>query len=104
MTDRDPDTEAIFRSIRAQAQETNRIRVETLDELTADVGDDGLSARIRHRAKDLAHQIAGSAGTFGYLRASDLAREIETILVGDVDAGALADLRKRIEELRGALG
>jgi HPt (histidine-containing phosphotransfer) domain-containing protein len=108
MTDRpdetDPTTEAVFNSISAQAQETNRIRVDGLDRLVKELAERGPAGDGRSRAKDLAHQIAGSAGTFGYARASELAREIEQLLTLAHDAEVVAQLRERVTELREALG
>jgi hypothetical protein len=40
----------------------------------------GLSGQDRTFAADLAHQLAGSAGTFGYQRATDAARDLEQLL------------------------
>ncbi len=99
----DPTTEAVFNSISAQAQETNRIRVTALDQLIHELTENEPATDRRRRAKDLAHQIAGSAGTFGNSRASELAREIEQLLVGEIDAETASDLRKRIAELLEAL-
>jgi HPt (histidine-containing phosphotransfer) domain-containing protein len=103
-TEPDPTTEAVFNSISAQAQETNRIRVDGLDRLVKELAEGGPEGDGRSRAKDLAHQIAGSAGTFGYARASELAREIEQLLIVDFDAEVVAQLQERISELREALG
>lgn len=108
MTDRsdehDLTTEAVFNSISAQAQETNRIRVNALEKLVRDLADGGSADDCRDRAKDLAHQIAGSAGTFGYARASELAREIEQLLSGEIDRGTVELLELRVTEVREALG
>ncbi|WP_161606160.1 Hpt domain-containing protein [Microlunatus speluncae] len=100
----DPTTEAVFNSISAQAQETNRIRVTALDQLIQELPEDGSAADGRRRAKDLAHQIAGSAGTFGNARASELAREMEQLLTGEIDATAASELRTRVAALLEALG
>lgn len=100
----DLPTEAVFNSISAQARETNRIRVDALSGLITSVADDASFVEDRGRAKDLAHQIAGSAGTFGYVRASELAREVEELLVADdLDHSVQASLLKKIAELRRAL-
>lgn len=100
----DPTTEAVFNSISAQAQETNRIRVTALDQLIQELTETGPAADQRRRAKDLAHQIAGSAGTFGNARASELAREMEQLLAGEIDTTTVSALRSRVAELLEALG
>lgn len=60
-----------------------------------------LTARDRVEAADVAHQLAGSAGTFGYLVATDLARRIEQcFLNGQQDAAedSVAELIRRLHE------
>lgn len=100
----DPTTEAVFNSISAQAQETNRIRVDALDQLIKEIAAGEPMDDRRARAKDLAHQIAGSAGTFGYFLASEFAREIEQLLIGDLDVESVAHLQDRVSQVREALG
>lgn len=98
-----PDTEAVFSSISAQARETNRIRVAALEDLLDGVGSGGLSDPDRRQAKDIAHQIAGSAGTFGFDRASDIAREVEGLLVADPGVETTERLRSLVADLRAEL-
>jgi hypothetical protein len=43
-----------------------------------------ISAEQRSEAAEIAHQLAGSAGTFGYQAATDVAREVER-LFGEAD-------------------
>lgn len=40
---------------------------------------DSLSVEQRCEAAEIAHQLAGSAGTFGYLAATEIAREVEKL-------------------------
>ncbi|GAB3739255.1 Hpt domain-containing protein [Microlunatus parietis] len=106
MTDSDrpsPSPEAVFDSISAQAQETNRIRVEALAEVILRSDPTGLSEDDRRQAKDLAHQIAGSAGTFGFDLASEVARQVEQLLLREPDSAQLAELEQQVVELRSAL-
>jgi len=50
-------------------------------EVALDAAAEGrLGERDRRRAAELAHQVLGSAGTFGYQRASDLAGSLEQLL------------------------
>jgi HPt (histidine-containing phosphotransfer) domain-containing protein len=98
-----PSPEAVFESISAQAQETNRIRVDALAEVIVRSDPAGLSEDDRRQARDLAHQIAGSAGTFGFDLASEVARQVEQLLLREPDAAQLAELEQRIAELRAAL-
>ena len=77
----------VLGSIGARALETNRNRVVQLTRLAA-VGTRGrLSEVDRQRAVDIAHQLTGSAGTFGYPRVSSVARRLELFFAeGDRDA------------------
>lgn len=98
-----PSPEAVFDSISAQAQETNRIRVDALAEVIVRSDPAGLSEDDRRQAKDLAHQIAGSAGTFGFDLASEVARQVEQVLLREPDRAQLTELEQLVVELRSAL-
>ena len=67
--------------IGAQARHSNLRRVDELDQLLDGVGTEGLSDEQRRGAADLAHELVGSAGTFGYGRVSQWARELEQLLL-----------------------
>ena len=62
-----------------------------------------LGAELRGEAEGAAHTLAGSAGTFGYSRASQLAREIESELEG-AELASVPGLSKLALSLRGELG
>ena len=72
--------QALLHSIGAQARQSNLLRVVELSEAVVSLGRGELSCVGRERAIDVAHQLVGSAGTFGYQRASALAREVEVLL------------------------
>lgn len=72
-----------FRMIAAQAKITNEQRVHELM-VALDRWSAGTLTEIeRSRAADVAHKIAGSAGTFGYREASETARELEQWLADE---------------------
>ncbi len=85
--------------ISAQAKHTNEGRVRELsaaiDRLSAGTGTDD----ERAEAVDVAHKLAGSAGTFGYGGVSETARELESWLASggvvgtEQPAGWIADLK-----------
>ncbi|MEO7454611.1 MAG: response regulator [Gemmatimonadaceae bacterium] len=52
-----------------------------------------LSTDARRHAEQEAHKLAGTAGTFGYHEATDLAREAEQLLAGDRELGRAEMLR-----------
>jgi hypothetical protein len=72
----------------------------------ATIGREGrISAEQRGEAAEVAHQLAGSAGTFGYQAATDVAREVER-LFGEADGAeawsrltdCVHDLVRRLRE------
>lgn len=80
--------------IGARALTSNLRRV---DELTMTVNlltsEGGLPEGSRDNAMTVAHQLAGSAGTFGYERVSHLARQVERFLLEQ----SFADPRQCLE-------
>ncbi|GMA30025.1 Hpt domain-containing protein [Litorihabitans aurantiacus] len=84
MSELGPDGDALLAAIASRALERNQERADRLVTLLA-AGADPLADAVREDATTLAHQIAGSAGTFGYEAASALAR---TVMDG-LAAGAL---------------
>lgn len=75
-----------LRTIGARAREVNRGRAERLRELLEHAAQGRLDEPERHEAEGLAHQIVGSAGTFGFVGASRLAVEAEDYFA-DPDRG-----------------
>lgn len=71
-------------------------RVEVLETAVAALHADELEEAQRESAEREAHKLAGSLGTFGFVRGSELAREIEQVLgapsgPGESDAPLLAE-------------
>jgi diguanylate cyclase (GGDEF)-like protein len=89
--------EAIWQRVRR----TELDRVAVIESAVAALLTGRLDDDERARAEREAHKIAGSAGTFGYARASEIARELESILAArrtDRDAAMLAgDLVKDLD-------
>lgn len=72
-----------FRAIAAQARITNEQRVRELA-LAAQRWSAGTLSEIgRSEATDVAHKVAGSAGTFGYQSVSQAARQLEQWLASN---------------------
>lgn len=80
-----------------------RERVEEMEQTAAAAQARRLTSEERHQAGGTAHKLAGSLGTFGYHRGTDIARELELMLEaeGEIDAVRLAELAG---ELRQHLG
>jgi HPt (histidine-containing phosphotransfer) domain-containing protein len=72
---------AAVESIGGHARSTNLARADRLSEALAEVAAGALDESDRRRATDIAHQLVGSAGTFGFPGASQLAGEIERYFV-----------------------
>ena len=77
--DDDPDDalRAVVRSLAASARESNLARTGVLEEALAALGAGALSVELRECAVSAAHQVVGSAGTFGKHRSSALAADLE---------------------------
>jgi HPt (histidine-containing phosphotransfer) domain-containing protein len=72
---------AVVESIGGHARSANLARADRLSEALAEVAAGALNESDRRRATDIAHQLVGSAGTFGFAGASQLAGEIERYFV-----------------------
>jgi HPt (histidine-containing phosphotransfer) domain-containing protein len=59
-----------------------------------------ISDDTREAAHQAAHKLAGVLGTFGLHRGTELARQAELLLAGDVSSEAAATLADWVEELR----
>jgi HPt (histidine-containing phosphotransfer) domain-containing protein len=93
---------AAVESIGDHARSVNLDRADRLDQALAEVSA-GLREEVNRReAAEVAHQLVGSAGTFGFSGASQLAGEIERFFVeGDPDdADQLAMARDHVRRLR----
>lgn len=79
--------EAVLSSVRAiwsRARPTALEWVALLEDLVAEALTGGMPLERRRHGQRLAHRLAGTLGTFGLPRASDLAREAERLLGGAV--------------------
>ena len=87
-----------------QARRSNAVRADQLQQAVDALARGGLTAAARADAAAVAHQLVGSAGTFGFPHASDLAGELERFFAadGDVPTG-LADAQRLVSELHRAL-
>ncbi len=72
--------EEVLAGIAARAAQTNRQRIARLTEAVQLLGRGELDEAGRQQAVRVAHQLAGSAGTFGDVRAGELSRELEQLL------------------------
>ncbi|WP_185746168.1 response regulator [Oryzihumus leptocrescens] len=82
-------------------------QVDRLEEALHAVVERNLDAEAQRAAERTAHQIAGAAGTFGFPRATEIAREFERMFAGPAEelpsraltaARHLANLRRELEE------
>ena len=80
---------------------TMNARMSVIEGATSRLLEGALTDMERKNAHGEAHKLAGSIGTFGYLAASQLAREVEELLardgpLADADASRLSDLARRL--------
>jgi HPt (histidine-containing phosphotransfer) domain-containing protein len=89
------------RSIGDHARLVNRERAALLDDALLAAGRGGLDEDGRAAAAQLAHQLVGSAGTFGFPGASQLAGELERFFDDGefTDRHRLADARRLLAAL-----
>ena len=85
------DLPEVLSTIAVQARRTNLVRVGHLRAALQRSADAGLDAEGWSDAERTAHQLAGSAGTFGYAAASDLARQLEAVLAELADGATAAE-------------
>lgn len=93
-------------ALRVRSVARNLERVELVAEALERLRDGVLDPQDREEARRAAHSVAGSAGTFGFARATVLARSVESLLVGpeppDPQVAAESGL-SQLAELRAAL-
>jgi len=86
-----------MRLIAVRALQSNQDRLVVLAEAVREAGHGGLDELKRSNAMDVAHQLVGSAGTFGYSRVSQLARQLEHFFRDpDVDAAMVGAATEQI--------
>ena len=68
-------------------------QITTLEQVTIALSAGSLSDDLRQSAKQYAHKLAGSLGTFGYPEGSKLARQIEYLLMDEARLGQEEELR-----------
>jgi HPt (histidine-containing phosphotransfer) domain-containing protein len=105
----DPDDalRAVMRALAVSAREANLARTAVLEEALAALETGPLTPEHRAAAASAAHQVVGSAGTFGRGRSSELAAGLEqwfTDRSSEVaDAASRARVRAQVAELRADL-
>ncbi|GAA3694245.1 hypothetical protein GCM10022204_07570 [Microlunatus aurantiacus] len=96
------DFAAVLSTIASQARRTNLVRVLELTAALDRVADEQLDPAGWAAAERTAHQLAGSAGTFGFDGVTVLARSLERFLAETRTAGAaepdrLAAARRQLD-------
>ncbi|MFT4167441.1 MAG: Hpt domain-containing protein [Microlunatus sp.] len=78
--------EGLLATIAGQARRTNQGRIEQLRVALERASEDGLDRAGWAVAERTAHQLAGSAGTFGFAGVSERARQLEQLFADAVVA------------------
>jgi HPt (histidine-containing phosphotransfer) domain-containing protein len=101
----DPDDalQPFLASLAVSARAANLARCDVIAEGLQAVADDRLNEELRAAAARAAHQVVGSAGTFGSRAASELALELEEFFEGGADRRDLTPAWERLTELRRSL-
>lgn len=77
-------------------------RLNTLDRAAAAAVSGNLSESSRAEALDIAHKLSGSLGMFGYHQGTEIARQIEQILISPTPT-TLGSLTTLVTDLRQCL-
>ncbi|MCW2805607.1 MAG: hypothetical protein QOF52_2264 [Propionibacteriaceae bacterium] len=99
----------VFRTIGASAVQSNLERIARLEEAVTAADEGRLDQPGRDRAGQLAHTIAGSAGTFGFSAATGPAHQLEDLFrmdrrgVDELGSAELGTARQLLAELRAVL-
>jgi HPt (histidine-containing phosphotransfer) domain-containing protein len=93
---------AVF-ALWTQFQETMFSRLSLIEGASSDALKSSLNEGQRREARNAAHKLAGSLGTFGFGEGSKLAAELESILDGEasltpMESGRLRDLAKMLRQ------
>src|SRR5690242_2518838 len=67
----------------AAHRENSFKRLKVLDDAAAALASESLDDELRRQARTEAHKLRGSAGTYGFARASELAGELEDLFAGE---------------------
>ena len=96
---------AAVESIGGHARSVNLARADHLEQVLADIAAGRADENQRQQATESAHQLVGSAGTFGFPGASQLAGELERYFVEAdfTDQARLATAREQVARLRAEL-
>jgi diguanylate cyclase (GGDEF)-like protein len=93
MSDREARLQAGIAAIWQKSLPRVREQLDLLEQTVVDLLEGTLSAGTRRDAEREAHKLAGASGSFGFRESSELARELELMLV----AGATPDPRRAAE-------
>lgn len=94
------ELDGVVRSIADHARTVNLERAAGLSRAVEQVASGRPPDQGWDAAADLAHQLVGSAGTFGFVGVSDLASELESFFASaDVDPPRVALARAQIRSL-----
>lgn len=88
--------------IGAQARLANQARVNQLSVALTKLGRGELTLLECQRSVQVAHQLVGSAGTFGYARVSELGRQLESLFASGApgDAGRVAEAAQALVRMQ----
>ncbi|HUP89264.1 MAG TPA: response regulator [Longimicrobiales bacterium] len=100
MNDREATLRAGMAAIWAKSLPHVREQLDLLERAAMALMDQSITDELRSEAEREAHRLAGSSGSFGFVEASPLARELETLLQGaDPDPRRAAELALALRQL-----
>ena len=93
MSEREAQLQAGIAAIWQKSLPRVREQLDLLENAAVALLEGGLDSDLRREAEREAHKLAGAAGSFGFRESSEIARELELMLV----AGASPDARRAAE-------
>ncbi|MCU1287299.1 MAG: Two component response regulator receiver modulated diguanylate cyclase [Acidobacteriales bacterium] len=102
VSEKEQSMEADIAALWEKFRPVNMARLQVLEDAAAALLKGNLNPDLRAQAESEAHKLAGSAGSFGYMEASRIARQLELLLQGDnaIDQLDLLRISRSVVSLR----
>lgn len=92
-----------FAVIGQQARDSNLHRLDEIAELASRATTGPLTETDRLAGQRMAHTVLGSAGTFGFVAATEPARRLESLFAEELGPQEVAAVTGLLEQIRAAL-
>lgn len=102
LSEKDQNMEADIAALWEKFRPVNMARLQILEDAASALLKGNLNPALRLQAEREAHKLAGSSGSFGYMEASRIARQLELLLQGNtsIDQPDLLRISRSVVSLR----